>query len=113
MEREKMLEEYKVTLDALLEKTKFMYSEEFYSLNEFDKKKYSSDKMATEGHLSTLCNVLWGKTPQMGGFGDFFALGLLSTMLGGSSWSSPLNLPKFDDAVVVDDKKNAQESVFT
>ena len=38
MKKEKLLGEYKVTLESLVEKTKFCYSEEFYKLDEFDKK---------------------------------------------------------------------------
>lgn len=84
MERERLLEEYKVTLDSLVEKTRFVYSEEFYNLDEFEKQKYQKDKMATEGHLSSLCNLLWGKTPQIGGIGDALMLGFLSSMFSGN-----------------------------
>lgn len=84
MEREKLLEEYKVTLNSLVEKTRFVYSEEFYNLDEFEKQKYQKDKMATEGHLSSLCNLLWGKTPQIGGIGDALMLGFLSSMFSGN-----------------------------
>ena len=38
MEREKLLEEYKVTLESLVEKTQFVYSEEFYKLDEYSLK---------------------------------------------------------------------------
>lgn len=80
MEREKLLKEYEATLESLVEKNRFIYSEEFYALDEFEKQKYQKDKMATEGHLSSLCNLLWGKTPQIGGFGDALMLGFLSSM---------------------------------
>ena len=90
MEREKLLEEYKVTLESLVSKTEFIYSEEFYKLDEFDKQKYNKDKMATEAHLSTLCELLWGKKMQFdNGLGSMFALGLLSSMLGGG-WGNPI-----------------------
>ena len=89
MEREKLLEEYKVTLESLVSKTEFIYSEEFYKLDEFDKKKYQNDKMTTEAHLSTLCELLWGKKMQFdNGLGNMFALGFLSSMFGGG-WGSP------------------------
>lgn len=89
MEREKLLEEYKVVLDSLVEKSKFVYSEEFYKLDEFDKQKQQRDKMATEAHLSTLCNLLWGDKAQLsGGLADMFALGLVGSMFGGG-WGSP------------------------
>ena len=84
MEREKLLEEYKVTLESLVEKTRFVYSEEFYTLDEFEKQKYSKDKLATEGHLSALCNLLWAKSPfATGGMSDMFALGIISSMFSG------------------------------
>jgi hypothetical protein len=90
MEREKLLEEYKVTLESLVEKTKFVYSEEFYKLDEFDKQKYNKDKMTTEAHLSTLCELLWGKKVQFdNGLGSMFALGLLSSMFSGGGFGSP------------------------
>lgn len=111
MEREKLLEEYKVTLDSLVEKTKFCYSEEFYKLDEFDKKKYQSDKMATEGHLSTLSNLLWGAKIQMNGLSDMMGLTLLSYMLGGGFGfpSSPSNLPSIDNLNEILDKANKGE----
>lgn len=90
MEREKLLEEYKVTLESLVEKTKFCYSEEFYKLDEFEKQKYNKDKMTTEAHLSTLCELLWGKKIQFdNGLGSMFALGLLSSMFSGGGFGSP------------------------
>ena len=87
MEREKLLEEYNVTLESLVSKTEFIYSEEFYKLDEFEKQKYNKDKMTTEAHLSTLCELLWGKKMQFG-LGSMFALGILSSMFGGG-WGSP------------------------
>lgn len=89
MEREKLLEEYKVTLESLVSKTEFIYSEEFYKLDEFEKQKYNKDKMTTEAHLSTLCELLWGNKMQFdNGLGSMFALGILSYMFGGG-WGSP------------------------
>lgn len=93
MEREKLLEEYAVTLASLVSKTEFVYSEEFYKLDYFDKQKYQKDKMTTEAHLSTLCELLWGKKMQFdNGLENMFALGILSSMFnyggfGGSSTS--------------------------
>lgn len=97
MEREKLLEEYKVTLDSLVEKTKFVYSEEFYKLDEFEKQKYTKDKMATEGHLSTLCTLLWGKTPQINSITDLFAMSIIGSMLGGGGFGSMPPMPKLDE----------------
>lgn len=88
MKKEKLLEEYKVTLESLVSKTEFIYSEEFYKLDEFEKQKYNKDKMTTEAHLSTLCELLWGKKMQFdNGLGSMFALGILSSMFGGG-WGS-------------------------
>lgn len=111
MEREKLLEEYKVTLDSLVEKTKFCYSEEFYKLDEFDKKKYQNDKMATEGHLSTLCNLLWGAKFQMNGLSDMMGLTLLNYMLGSGFGfpSSTQNLPSIDNLNEMSEKANKDE----
>lgn len=93
MEREKLLEEYKVTLESLVSKTEFVYSEEFYKLDEFEKQKYNKDKMTTEAHLSTLCELLWGNKAQFdNGLGNFLGLALLSSMFnygGGFGSSSP------------------------
>lgn len=98
MKREKLLEEYKVTLDSLVEKTKFVYSEEFYTLDDFDKQKYQKDKMATEGHLSTLCNLLWGAKIQLNsGLADMFALGILGSMFNGGGFGSLPPMPKLEE----------------
>lgn len=87
MKREKLLEEYKVTLESLVEKTKFVYSEEFYKLDEFEKKKYQNDKMTTEAHLVTLCNLLWGEKFQLNNNGlfDLFGLGIIGSLFNGGS----------------------------
>ena len=98
MEREKLLEEYKVTLESLVEKTKFVYSEEFYKLDDFEKQKYQKDKMATEAHLSTLCEVLWGKKVQFdSGLSSMFALGILGSMFNGSGFGSLSPMPKLEE----------------
>ena len=98
MEREKLLEEYKVTLESLVSKTEFIYSEEFYKLDEFDKQKYNKDKMTTEAHLSTLCELLWGKKVQFdSGIGSMFALGLLSSMFNGGGFGTMPPMPKLEE----------------
>lgn len=109
MEREKLLEEYKATLESLVAKTEFIYSEEFYKLDEFDRQKYQKDKMATEGHLSTLCNLLWGKTPQINSITDLFAMSIIGSMLGGSSFGSMPPMPKLDEK---DFENKNEEKVF-
>lgn len=110
MEREKLLEEYKVTLESLVSKTEFIYSEEFYKLDEFEKQKYNKDKMTTEAHLSTLCELLWGKKMQFdNGLGNMFALGLLSSMFGGGWGSSNVDYLK---KTLEEDEKKDREQVY-
>lgn len=87
MEKEKLMKEYEATLESLVEKTRFVYSEKFYSLDEFEKQKYQKDKMATEGHLNTLSSLLWSKSPSLGGLSDIFVLGILSSIFSGSGFS--------------------------
>ena len=93
MEKWKLVHEYKKVKECLVEKTQFIYSEGFYKLDEYEKQKYMKDKMATEAHLSTLCELLWGKRTQLdNGLGRMFALGILSSMFnygGGFGSSSP------------------------
>jgi len=109
MEREKLLEEYKATLESLVEKTRFRYSEEFYKLDEFDKQKYQKDKMATEGHLSTLCNLLWGAKIQLNsGLADMFALGILGSMFNYGGFGSSTPNTDFLKETTNEDKKNEQ-----
>ncbi len=97
MEKEKLLKEYEATLNSLVEKTKFVYSEEFYKLDESEKQKYQKDKMATEGHLSTLCALLWGKTPQINSITDLFAMSIIGSMLGGGCLGSMPPMPKLNE----------------
>lgn len=90
MGKEKLIKEYEATLESLIEKTKFVYSEEFYALDDIEKQKYTKDKLATEGHLGTLSNLLWGKTQfANGGMSDLFALGIIGSMFGGGAWGYP------------------------
>lgn len=113
MEKEKLMVEYKVTLESLVEKTKFVYSEEFYKLDEFEKQKFTKDKMATEGHLSTLCNLLWGEKVQFAynSVTDMFALGIIGSILGGGGWGS--NTPSTDYLKkALDDEKGKQDEVY-
>ena len=110
MEREKLLEEYKVTLESLVSKTEFIYSEDFYKLDEFEKQKYNKDKMTTEAHLSTLCELLWGKKMQFdNGLGSMFALGLLGSMFGGGWGNSNVDYLK---KALDDDEKKEKEQVY-
>ena len=115
MEREKLLEEYKVTLESLTEKNKFVYSDEYYKLDEFDKQKYAKDKMATEAHLSSLCELLWGdKVKFDSGLSSLFGLTILSSMFNyggfGSSSSSMDYLKKeLDKAPIAEEVEKPSE----
>lgn len=113
MEKEKILIEYKATLDSLVEKNKFVYSEEFYKLDEFEKKKYQNDKITTEAHLGTLCNLLWGEKFQFANNGifDLFGLGIIGSMFNGGGFGS--SNPSFDylkKTLDEDDKKNTEQA---
>lgn len=114
MEREKLLEEYKVTLESLVEKTRFIYSEEFYKLDEFDKKKYQNDKMTTEAHLGTLCNLLWGEKFQFGNNGlfDLFGLGIIGSMFNGGGFGSSTPNMDYLKKTLEDDENKEKEQVF-
>lgn len=114
MQREKLLEEYKVTLENLVEKTKFCYSEEFYKLDEFDKKKYQNDKMTTEAHLGTLCNLLWGEKFQFGNNGlfDLFGLGIIGSMFNGGGFGSPSPSADLLKQKLEEDENKEKEQVF-
>lgn len=112
MEREKLIEEYKVTLESLVEKNRFVYSEEFYKLDEFDKQKYQKDKMTTEAHLSTLCELLWGNKVQFeSGLSNLFALGILGSMFnsGGFGSVSP-SVDYINKTLAEDAKADASEN---
>jgi len=112
MEREKLLEEYKVTLASLVAKTQFVYSDEFYKLDEFEKQKYQKDKVTTEAHLSTLCELLWGNKVQFdNGLGNLFALGILGSMFGYNSGfgSSTSNVDYLKKTLEGDENKNDEQ----
>lgn len=110
MEREKLLKEYEVTLESLVSKNKFIYSEEFYKLDDFEKQKYQKDKMATEAHISTLCEILWGKKVQFdSGLANMFALGILGSMFGsGGGFGSPSPSIDFLKQKIEDDAQAAE-----
>lgn len=113
MEREKLLDEYKVTLESLVSKTEFIYSEEFYKLDEFEKQKYNKDKMTTEAHLSTLCELLWGKKVQFdNGLGNMFALGLISSMFNVGGFGSSTPSMDYLKKTLEEDENKEKEQVF-
>ena len=97
MEKEKLLQEHEATLNSLIEKSRFIYSAKFYELDDLDKQKYQKDKMATEAHLGSLCDILWGsKFSVRGGLSDVFAFGLLSSMFGGGCGWGSSSLPNIE-----------------
>lgn len=114
MKRENLIEEYNVTLESLVEKTKFIYSEEFYELDEFEKKKYQNDKMTTEAHLGTLCNLLWGEKFQLGNNGlfDLFGLGIIGSMFNAGGFGSPSPSIDYLKKTVEEDENKEKEQVF-
>jgi hypothetical protein len=114
MEREKLLKEYEATLESLVEKTKFCYSYEFYKLDEFDKKKYQNDKMTTEAHLGTLCNLLWGEKFQFGNNGlfDLFGLGIIGSMFNGGGFGSMPSGAEYLKKALDEDEKKEKEQVY-
>ena len=85
MDKEKLLKEHSELVESLIEKTKYIYSEKFYELDEFEKQKFIKDKMATEGHLNSLSSLLWNKTYQIGAMTDWLMYGLLGSMFGSGS----------------------------
>lgn len=109
MKREKLLEEQKGLVESLVEKIRYIYSEDFYKLSEFEKQNFMKDKMATEGHLSTVSNLLWSDVPQFNGLSDMFALGVLSSMFGSSFCSSSQSI---DLLKKEKDKDKGEEDVF-
>ena len=114
MKRENLIEEYNVTLESLIEKTKFVYSEEFYELDEFDKQKYHKDKMTTEAHLGTLCNLLWGDKFQLGnnGLSDLFGLGFICSMFNGGGLGGSTPSMDYLKKTIEEDKNKENEQVF-
>ena len=114
MEKEKLLEEYKVTLESLVSKTEFIYSEEFYKLDEFEKQKYQKDKVATEAHLGTLCNLLWGEKFQFGNNGlfDLFSLGIIGSMFNGGGFGSSTPSMDYLKKTLDENDKKEDEKVY-
>ena len=110
MEKWKLVHEYKNVKECLVEKTQFIYSEDFYKLDEYEKQKYMKDKMTTEAHLSTLCELLWGKRTQLdNGLGSMFALGILSSMFGGGFGSSSTSMDYLKETLKEDGNENNEE----
>lgn len=107
MDKEKLLKEHRELVESLIEKTKYIYSEKFYELDEFEKQKFIKDKMATEGHLNSLSSLLWNKTYQVGAMTDLMMYGLLGSMFGGgwgssSTYQMPTTQPIQDTVVEKD-----------
>ena len=108
MDKEKLLQEHRAVLESLIEKTKFIYSEEFYALDEFEKQKFIKDKAATEAHINTLNAVLWAKTPQINGLADLFGLAIISSMFGNFG-SNSFPTPPLPNLAVEDAKEEPED----
>lgn len=89
MEKTKLLQEHKAVLESLVEKIKFIHSEEFNLLDEKEKQKVIANKMANEGYLNSVSNTLWADEVQTSSC-DQFGLLLLATMFGYG-----VTMPKF------------------
>lgn len=110
MQREKLLVEHNSTKLALVDKINFIFSERFYELSDVERKRYLTDKNATEAHLSTLSNLLWAGD-RMDFNTDMLPLFFLTMMFnGGSSWGSS-STPSLDylKEQLEKDKKKEEE----
>ena len=89
MEKWQLLHEQSNLVESLTEKTKFLYSEKFYSLSLQERQKYANEKFAEEAHLKALSALLWDNdsTPSTS-LVDMFSLGLIGSMFNSSSLSS-------------------------
>lgn len=110
MEKEKLIKEHSFTLESLLEKEKFVYSEEFYNLDENEKKKVIDNKMANEAYLKSLSNTLWSDDVNTNSF-DPFGL-LLFAMMFGYSGTMPKfpTLPQSPTYSIPTDNNNVEEN---
>lgn len=110
MEREKLLQEHKATLESLVEKINFVYSEEFYKLDETEKQKFIKAKMATEAHVGSLSNILWSDDPkalssQSSGLMDLFGLAIIGSMFNNPSYSIPPQTAPLEEKDFEEQKK--------
>lgn len=110
MEREKLIKEHSFTLESLLEKEKFVYSEEFYNLDENEKKKVIDNKMANEAYVKSMSNTLWSDDVQTNSF-DQFGLLLLAMMFGyGGTMPKFPTLPQSPTYSIPTDNNNVEEN---
>ena len=69
--------------------------------------------MTTEAHLSTLCELLWGKNVQFdNSIGNMFALGIISSMLGSGGWGGSSPSVDYLKNTLNDDEKEKQDEVY-
>lgn len=109
MEKTKLLQEHKAVLESLVEKIKFIHSEEFNLLDEKEKQKVIANKMANEGYLNSLSNTLWADEVQTATF-DPFGLLLLTTMFGGGTMPKFPSLPQSPTYSIPTDEKKEEEN---
>lgn len=93
MEREKLLQEQKAVLDSLVEKVRFIHSEEFSKLDDKEKQKLIANKVANENYAHSLSNTLWDEGKfQLNSITDLFWLSLISSMF---SWGQSNGFPQY------------------
>ena len=96
MERKKLEQEQKQMIESLNEKNDFVYSPEFYELDEEKRKQYIKAKMANESLVNSLTALLYDEhTASIGGLSEIFMLYLMTSMFGSNNgFATPT--PSFD-----------------
>lgn len=94
MDKEKLLQEHKAVIESLIEKLKFIHSEDFDKLDENEKQKIMTNKMANEGYLNSLSSMLWAQTHQANNAPDIFPLLLFMLMFNNMGNSSLFSTPQ-------------------
>lgn len=108
MDKEKLLQEHKNALESLLEKTAFVYSEAFYSLDEFEKQKHINAKKTAEIHVSSLCNLLWCNQMPQCDITSLLMMNLMSNAFGGFQGNNLRNMEVLSET---DFEDNGKEGV--
>jgi len=94
MDKQKLLKEHAEIKALLAEKLDFIFSEEYYKLSDNEKRLLSTQKTSLETNLAALSAQLWEKNlPTFDPSSSLVWLSLLSTFLGGSSFSPPPAIP--------------------
>lgn len=110
MEKTKLLQEHKAVMESLVEKIKYIHSEEFGKLDEKEKQKVIANKMANEGYLNSISNTLWAEEVQTGSL-DLTGLLLLSMLFGyGGTTPKFPTLPQSPTYSIPTDEKKEEEN---